>query len=82
MISLTCFIENARIYSPVPRCLRKMDAAELKRNFEENCIPLSLLQSETMGYDDFLKERRVLMARKMKKYFQSLGEIEIETESV
>jgi hypothetical protein len=35
-----------------------------------------------MEYDDFLKERRVLMAKKMKKYFQSLGEIEIETESV
>ncbi len=59
-----------------------MDAAELKRNFEENCTPLSMLQSETMGNDDFLKERRVLMAKKMKKYFQSLGQIEIETESV
>ncbi len=58
------------------------DAAELKRNFEENCIPLSMLESETMEYDDFLKERRVLMAKKMKKYFQSLGKIEIGTESV
>jgi hypothetical protein len=41
-----------------------------------------MLQSEAMEYDDFLKERRVLMAMKMKKYFWSLGEIEIETESV
>jgi hypothetical protein len=57
------------------------DEAELKRNFAENCIPLSMLESETMEYDDFLKERRVLMAKKMKKYFQSLGEIEIATET-
>jgi hypothetical protein len=33
-----------------------------------------------MDYEDFLKERRALMAMKMKKYFQSLGEVEMETE--
>jgi hypothetical protein len=56
------------------------DEVELKKNFEENCIPKAILKSGVMNYDDFLKERRVLMAMKMKKYFQSLGEVEMETE--
>jgi hypothetical protein len=33
-----------------------------------------------MNYEDFLKDRRVLMAMKMKRYFQSLGEVEMEQE--
>ena len=56
------------------------DERELKKNFEENCIPVSMLKSGTMEYDEFLKERRVLMARKMKSYFQSLGEVEADLE--
>ncbi len=56
------------------------DEVELKRNFEENCIPIAMLKSGVMDYDKFLKERRVLMAMKMKKYFQSLGKVELETE--
>jgi hypothetical protein len=39
-----------------------------------------MLKSGTMEYDEFLKERRVLMARKMKSYFQSLGEVEADLE--
>jgi hypothetical protein len=39
-----------------------------------------MLKSGVMNYDDFLKERRALMAMKMKKYFRSLGEVEMETE--
>jgi hypothetical protein len=56
------------------------DEAELKRNFEENCIPASMLKSGVMDYDEFLRERRALMAMKMKRYFQSLGEVEMEKE--
>jgi hypothetical protein len=56
------------------------DEVELRKNFEENCIPTSMLKSGVMDYDDFLKERRALMAMKMKKYFQSLGEVELEQE--
>jgi len=56
------------------------DEDELKRNFEENCIPVAMLGPGVMDYDDFLKERRILMAMKMKKYFQSLGEVKLETE--
>jgi hypothetical protein len=56
------------------------DKAELKKNFAENCIPMKMLESGVMDYDEFLTERRVLMAMKMKKYFQSLGEVELERE--
>jgi hypothetical protein len=56
------------------------DERELKKNFEENCIPVSMLKSGVMEYDEFLKERRILMAMKMKRYFQSLGEVEMEQE--
>ena len=56
------------------------DKAELHSNFEENCIPLAMLKAGVLPYEDFLKERRKLMAQKMKKYFQSLGEIQMESE--
>jgi len=56
------------------------DKAELHSNFEENCIPLAMLKAGVLPYEDFLKERRKLMAQKMKKYFQSLGEIRMESE--
>jgi hypothetical protein len=56
------------------------DETELMKNFEENCIPTAMLKSGVMNYDDFLIERRARMAKKMKRYFQSLGEVELETE--
>jgi hypothetical protein len=56
------------------------DEAQLVKNFAENCIPITVLKSGVMDYDEFLTERRVLMAMKMKKYFQSLGEVELERE--
>ncbi len=49
------------------------DADELRRNLETNCIPLDIA---TMGIEDyetkFLQERRKLMAKKIKKYYESL----------
>jgi hypothetical protein len=54
--------------------------AELKKNFEENCIPVAMLELGVMDYDEFLNERRVLMSMKMKRYFHSLGEIDLERE--
>jgi hypothetical protein len=54
--------------------------SELLKNLEENCIPAIMLESRIIDYDEFLKARRSLMALKMKEYFHSLGEIELETE--
>ena len=57
-----------------------LSRGELKKNFEENCISTAVLKTGVMDYKDFLKERRALMVMKMERYFQSLGEAEMETE--
>ena len=37
-----------------------------------NCLPESLLDGQIPAYDDFLAERRMLMAGKIKSYFERL----------
>jgi len=44
---------------------------ELYENFRMNAIPMKMLESESMSYEEFLEERRILMALKIKKYFQA-----------
>lgn len=41
-------------------------------NLAENCIPLDIVSMDVNSYDDFLMKRRILMAGKMKKYYQTL----------
>lgn len=48
------------------------DSDELSINLEAHCIPTSVGCSGTGDYDTFLKERRTLMARKIRDYYQSL----------
>ena len=48
------------------------DEAEMKRNLEKNCVPLDMLDGKIPKYDEFLQQRRNLMAAKMRKYFESL----------
>ncbi len=45
---------------------------DLYRNMEENCIPRSFVNMTIDNYDEFLKERRKLMAKKLKEYYESL----------
>ena len=45
---------------------------DLKLNLEENCIPESFYTMTINDYEDFLKQRRILMARKIRKYYNSL----------
>ena len=51
------------------RITSKEDLAE---NFAMNCIPSSLLEADIPSYDDFLVERRHLMASRIKLYFETL----------
>lgn len=44
---------------------------ELLTNLQINCLPESILEN-IPAYEDFLKERRFLMAQKIKTYFSSL----------
>ena len=48
------------------------DADELRANFRMSCLPESLLDYEMPDYDDFLEQRRKLMALKIKKWFEAL----------
>jgi hypothetical protein len=45
---------------------------EMVNNFRMNCLPTELLDGQILGYDDFLRARRQLMAQKMKTWFQAL----------
>jgi hypothetical protein len=48
------------------------DANQLKDNLAAHCIPESIAGAKLNGYDDFLEERRALMAHKIRDYYHSL----------
>ena len=45
---------------------------DLHFNMNENCIPKSFINMSIDNYDEFLKERRKLMAQKIKEYYNTL----------
>jgi len=45
---------------------------DLHFNMNENCIPESFVNMSIDNYDEFLKERRKLMAQKIKEYYNTL----------
>ncbi|MCY3999718.1 MAG: DUF262 domain-containing protein [Bacteroidetes bacterium] len=45
---------------------------ELKENFKQNCIPLTILDGSIPDYDDFLAMRRKLMAERIKIWYKSI----------
>ena len=49
------------------------DLEILKKNFAENCLPTCLVDGMIPEYDDFLAERRRLMALRIKKWFKVLS---------
>jgi len=46
---------------------------DLRENFIQNCLPLCLLNGDVPPYDEFLVERRKLMALRIKKWFKALS---------
>ncbi|GAB4219868.1 MAG: DUF262 domain-containing protein [Candidatus Microgenomates bacterium] len=48
------------------------DEKKLFENLKENCIPQIIFQGDISNYDEFLKQRRILMAKKIKRYYQIL----------
>lgn len=46
--------------------------ADMKANLRMHCLPESLIEGKVSTYDDFLEERRRLMALKIKNWFESL----------
>lgn len=49
------------------------DRHQLRENFAQNCLPEKLLNGEVPSYEDFLTERRRLMALRIKKWFEVLS---------
>lgn len=45
---------------------------ELYKNLEINCIPSTILNMQACNYDEFLLERRKMMAEKIKKFYYSI----------
>jgi hypothetical protein len=48
------------------------DLADMKANLRMHCVPESIIDDEIPAYDDFLEERRRLMALKIKRWFEVL----------
>lgn len=46
--------------------------SDLKKNLEENCIPVATVSMSLADYQDFLSQRRVLIAQRLKTYYFSL----------
>lgn len=46
--------------------------ADLVSNMQMHCLPESLLDGNPLSFEDFLAERRKLMALKLKSWFQML----------
>jgi GTP:adenosylcobinamide-phosphate guanylyltransferase len=44
----------------------------LMENLKMNCIPETISSMDINSYEDFLKQRRILTAKKIKEYYFSL----------
>ena len=49
-----------------------IDEKVLRENLATNCIPEDVFEMDYTRYDGFLEKRRVLMAAKIRKYYESL----------
>lgn len=49
-----------------------VNEAEMVNNFKDNAIPKILLQAEVDDYDEFLRQRQVLMAEMVREYYKTL----------
>ena len=48
------------------------DEREFWENLDANCIPHDVVEMTYANYVDFLKQRRLMMAQKIRKYYESL----------
>lgn len=48
------------------------DAELLAKNLEENCIPADIAEMDVGRYDEFLLQRRKMMAKLIEKYYKNL----------
>ena len=49
-----------------------VDERLLEENLCMNCIPSNFSRMDVANFEDFLKQRRILMAQKIKQYYETL----------
>lgn len=62
---------RSRCYTKIDLC-NISDAELLAANLSENCIPSNVDKMDVSSYEDFLLERRKMMAALIKKYYKGL----------
>lgn len=63
---------NEQLASDKPKITGIVGPAELLKNLDQHCIPKGVMGMDVVDYQDFLVERRKLMAQKIKHYYFSL----------
>lgn len=56
----------------VAKCGSIIDEEQLRHNLEINCIPADVFNLGHEDYSGFLEQRRLLMAKKIRKFYESL----------
>ena len=59
-------------HTKTSKCGSIIDEDQLRKNLADNCIPESIFEMEHEDYTSFLEQRRMLMANKIRKYYESL----------
>lgn len=54
------------------KCGSIIDESQLRQNLEINCIPANIFNMGHEDYSEFLEQRRLLMAKKIRKFYESL----------
>ena len=54
------------------KCGSIIDEEKLRQNLETNCIPDNIFDMSHENYGEFLEQRRLLMAKKIKRFYESL----------
>lgn len=56
----------------IAKCGSIIDKTQLYKNLKDNCIPESIFEMNHTNYADFLEQRRILMAEKIREYYEKL----------
>lgn len=56
----------------IAECGSIIDETQLYKNLADNCIPESVFEMSHEDYGSFLEQRRMMMAKKIRKYYENL----------
>ena len=56
----------------VAECGSIIDEAQLYNNLTDNCIPEGVFEMGHEDYSSFLEQRRMMMAKKIRRYYENL----------